>query len=88
MADSEERLQSILATLEECRVGLVDCANPEAAHLVALAILEIRIQLNRVSDLELKALCDAIVGDQSQSETPQEKPLHRQRWHPALKVIK
>ena len=87
MADSEERLQSILAALEECRRGLVDCA-PEAAHLLALAILEIRIKLNQVSDLELKALCDAITGDQSQAETPREKPLHQQRWRPVLKVIK
>ncbi len=88
MADLEERLQSILAMLEVCRVGLVDCANPDAAHLLVLAILEIRIKLNQVSDLELKALCDAIIGDQPQSETPQEKPLHRQRWRPVLKVIK
>ena len=87
MADSEERLQLILVALEECRAGLLDCANPEAAHLLALAILEIRIKLNRVSDLELKALCDAITGDQSQAET-QERPLHRQRWRPVLKVIK
>jgi hypothetical protein len=88
VADSEERLQSILAALEECRRGLVDCANPEAAHLLALAILEIRIKLNQVSDLELKALCDAIIGDQSQAETPRERPRHQQRWRPVLKVIK
>jgi hypothetical protein len=86
VADSEEQLHSILAALEECRVGLMDCGSPEAAHLLALSILEIRMKLNRVSDSELKALCDAIVGDQP--ETPREKPLHRQRWHPVLKVIK
>lgn len=88
MADSEERLQSILAVLEECRTGLVECASAEAAHLLALAILEIRIKLNRVSDLELKALCDAIIGDHSETETAQERPLHRQRWRPVLKVVK
>ena len=88
VADSEERLQSILAVLEECQTGLVECASAEAAHLLALAILEIRIKLNRVSDLELKALCDAIIGDHSETETAQERPLHRQRWRPVLKVVK
>lgn len=87
VADSEKRLQSTLVTLDECRVGLLDCANPEAAHFLALAMLEIRIKLNRVSDLELKALCDAIIGDESQ-ETAQETPLHRRRWRPVLKVVK
>jgi hypothetical protein len=77
-----------LAALEECRLGLVDCANPEAAHLLALAALEIRMKLNRVSDSELKALCDAIVGGQAHAEMPQEKASHRPRWRPVLKVIK
>ena len=87
MAESEERLQSILSVVEECRTGLVECASAEAAHLLALAILEIRIKLNRVSDLELKAWCDAIMGDQSQ-EAAQETSLPRQRWRPVLKVVK
>jgi hypothetical protein len=88
VADSDERLQLILVALEECRAGLLDCANPAAAHLLDLAMLEIRIKLNRVSELELKALCDAIIGDPSEAETPQEEPLPRRRWRPVLKVIK
>jgi hypothetical protein len=88
VVDFEARLQSILAALDECRLGLLDCASPEAAHLLALAALEIRMKLNRVSDSELKALCDAIGGDQSQAEIAQEKALHRPRWRPALKLVK
>jgi hypothetical protein len=54
-----------------------------------LAILEIRMKLNRVSDSDLKALCDAMLADQSPAEASQDvKPLHRQRWRPVLKVIK
>lgn len=88
VADSEKRLQSTLATLDQCRAGLLDCANPEAAHFLALAMLEIRIKLNQVSDLELKTLCDAIIGDPTDIEVAQEKPLHQQRRRPILKVIK
>ena len=89
VVNSEEQLHSILAALEECRLGLIESANQETAHLVGLAILEIRMKLNRISDSDLKALCDAMLADQSPAEASQDlKALHRQRWRPVLKVIK
>ena len=60
VANSEERLHSVLATLEQCRTVLTKDARPETAKLVSLAILQLRIELNQVADLELKALCDAL----------------------------
>ena len=52
---SDERLQSILATLEQCRPALVKKARPETAKLVSLAILDLRIDLAE-SGCGLKAL--------------------------------
>jgi hypothetical protein len=63
VANTGERLLSLLATLEECRTILLDQASPETAKLLSLAILELRMELHQVSDSELKALCDLMVPD-------------------------
>jgi predicted negative regulator of RcsB-dependent stress response len=86
LAHSEERLMSLLATLEECRAFLMDKASPEAARLLSLAILELRTELHHVTDAELKALCDLMVADvQSAQDT---KADQGQRLPPYLKLIK
>jgi len=72
VANSEERLFAILATLEECQAALVASGNRETAQLVSVAILELRIKLNRIADSELKALCDAMVQDEELSEAPRD----------------
>ena len=61
MTDSEQRLHSILITLEECRAGLIESGNRETARFVGVAILDIRMRLSRIGDSELKALCDATI---------------------------
>ena len=87
MANSEERLRVILATLEQCRAGLIDSSNRETAHLVSVVILELRMKLNRITDSELKALCDAMAEDDSAAERLQyPKPPSRRR--PLLKLVK
>ena len=48
VANSEERLQSILATLDQCRAALAKESRPETAKLVALAILDLRIHLSKI----------------------------------------
>jgi hypothetical protein len=68
VANSEERLHSILETLEECQAALVASGNRNTAQLVSVAILELRIKLNRIADSELKALCDAMLRDEASSE--------------------
>ena len=91
VANSDERLHSIVATLEECQAALVASGNRETAQLVSVAILELRIKLNRVADSELKALCDAMLQDAaSAEESGNPKSPQGQGGRPpvALKLVK
>ncbi|MCC8938270.1 MULTISPECIES: hypothetical protein [Bradyrhizobium] len=80
VANTEERLRSLLATLEECEAVLLDRANAETARLLSLAILELRMELHKVTDSELKALCDMMASDEP-------RPAVR-RFPPYLKLVK
>lgn len=60
VSDSDGRLRAIIATLEESRAELADSANPEAAQILAVAILQLRMRLHRIADSELKSLCQAV----------------------------
>ena len=89
MANSEARLHSVLATLEECRAALNHGSDRETALLLSVAILDLRMKLNRIADSELKALCDAMLPDERLMETSQQaKPQHTQRRRPLLKLVK
>jgi hypothetical protein len=92
VANSEERLHVILATLEQCRAGLIDSSNRETAQLVSVAILELRMKLNRITDQELRALCDAMVPDDAAAERLQDPKSphlpHGPRRRPLLKLVK
>jgi hypothetical protein len=87
VANVEERLLALLATLEECQAFLMDKkASPEAGKLLSLAILELRMELHKVTDSELKALCDLMVRDDQpaqETRTASGRPLP-----PYLKLIK
>src|SRR5271168_1884286 len=72
VANSEERLNSILVTLEECQAALVASGNRETAQLVSVAILELRIKLNRIADSELKELCDSMLQAEASTEQPRD----------------
>jgi hypothetical protein len=85
VADSEQRLHSILTTLEECRTGLIESGNRETARFVSVAILDIRMRLNRIGDSELKALCDAMLADDPPAET---EPAPEAEPRPLLKLVK
>jgi hypothetical protein len=75
-------LLSVLATLDQSRDVLLAGGEPETALLVSVAILELRMKLNRITDFELKALCDAML--------PVEVPVQRsrQRRPPLLRLVK
>jgi hypothetical protein len=91
VANSDERLHSIVATLEECQAALVASGNRDTAQLVSVAILELRIKLNRVADSELKALCDAMLQDAASAEQSRDpKSPQGQGGRPpvALKLVK
>ena len=90
-ASSEERLHSVLATLEQCRTVLTKDARLETAKLVSLAILQLRMELNQVADLELKALCDAltpVAGPLDTSHDPKSPQGQRRGALAVLKLVK
>ncbi len=61
------------------------------AHLVSVAILELRIKLNRIGDSELTALCDAMVREvEGASNSAPPKPQEGRRPRPpvSLKLVK
>ena len=87
----EENLQDVLATLEKCQTALVRNGDRDTAQLVSVAILELRIKLNRIEDSELKALCDAMLREvdavsRPAHAKPQDGP--RQRPPVSLKLVK
>ncbi|WMT77646.1 hypothetical protein [Bradyrhizobium sp. Ash2021] len=86
VANSEQRLRSLLETLEECRAILMDKASLEPARLLSLAILELRMELHKVTDSELKALCDLMVPEDE--PPPPDRKEARLRLPPYLKLIK
>jgi hypothetical protein len=81
-AHSRQRLLSLLETLEECRAVLMN-QSPEAGRLLSLAILELRMELHKVTDSELKALCELMLPEAlpAQANTSLRLP-------PYLKLIK
>src|SRR4030081_3143384 len=86
VTDSEQRLHSVLATLEQSRAILIDSSLRETASLVSVAILELRMKLNRIADCELKALCDAM--DQAEAASQQPKAPKGLRRRPQLELVK
>jgi hypothetical protein len=90
VANSEERSQSILATLEQCRSALTRSGDHETAHVVSVAILQHRMKCHGVSDLELKELCDTMVADREAAEAARNPAAqrHRRRRPPLLRLVK
>ena len=86
----EENLRAVLATLEECQASLVLNGDRDTAQLVSVAILELRIKLNRIEDSELKALCEAILREEATARPVGPKPLEGigQRAPVSLKLVK
>lgn len=89
VANSEEQLLSVLARLDECRVALVAGGNRESAQLVSVAILDLRMKLNRIGDGELQALCDEMLPDGAGLErTRDDNSQAAERRRPLLRVVK
>jgi hypothetical protein len=91
VASSEQGMQSVLATLEQCQLALAASANRETAQLLSMAILQLRMKLNRIPDSELTALCDAMTPDDGPSEKssgPVAPQGQRQRSSALLKLVK
>lgn len=88
----EENLRAVLATLEECQASLILNGDRDTAQLVSVAILELRIKLNRIEDSELKALCDAMVREKEAAAKPISSPKPQEGLRPrgpvSLKLVK
>jgi hypothetical protein len=87
-ARSERRMHSVLATLEACQAALACGGNRATTHLVSVAILELRMKLNRIADTELKALCDAMLAEAPAEGSQKPTPPQAQRGLPLLKLVK
>lgn len=89
VSHSERQLHSVLAALEKCRTALLVNADPETAQLLSLAILQLRMKLNRIGDTELKALCDAMTQNMTQNKAALESAhVEHRRSPPVLKLVK
>lgn len=91
MAYFEENLRAVLATLEDCQASLILNGDRDTAQLVSVAILELRIKLNRIEDAELKALCDAMVREKEAAAklvSPKPQEGLRPRGPVSLKLVK
>jgi hypothetical protein len=86
--NSDEQLLEILAMLEECRAALRLDGRADTAQLVSVAILDVRMKLNRIGDAELKALCDEIMPPDSADEVSRDGRSSAQRRRPLLRLVK
>jgi hypothetical protein len=86
--NSDEQLLEILATLEECQAALRLDGRLDTAQLVSVAILDVRMKLNRIGDAELKALCDEIMFPDSEDERSRDGRSSSHRRRPLLRVVK
>lgn len=88
MANSDEQMLAVLATLEQCRAALVAAGNRESAHMVSVAILDLRMKLNSLSEDDLKSLCDEMVQADNPDKLRDPKLQPGQRRPPLLRVVK
>lgn len=87
MSHSDEQLQSVLETLEECRRVLNACNSRESAEMLSIVILDVRMKLKGIDSADLKALCDEMLRSAA-SEPPPSKQTQDQPRRPLLRVVK
>jgi hypothetical protein len=61
----DKKLEDMIATLKSWNAWLVANGQGQSAQFLDMARLELQLILNKISDEELKALCDAV--DQAKS---------------------
>lgn len=87
VSHSDEQLQSVLETLEECRKVLNESNNRESAELLSIVILDVRMKLKGIDSADLKALCDEMLRSAG-SEPQPSKQTQDQPRRPLLRVVK
>ena len=87
MSHSDEQLQSVLETLEECRKVLNESNNRESAELLSIVILDVRMKLKGIDSADLKALCDEMLRSAASEPSPSKQTQDQPR-RPLLRVVK
>ena len=88
MSHSDEQLQSVLGTLEECRKVLNACNGRESAELLSIVILDVRMRLKGIDNADLRALCDEMLRSAASEPPPPSKQTQDQPRRPLLRVVK
>src|ERR1700759_1359571 len=73
VSHSDEQLQSVLETLEECRKVLNESNSRESAELLSIVILDVRMKLKGIDSADLKALCDEMLRSAASEPLPPSK---------------
>lgn len=87
MSHSDEQLQSVLETLEECRKVLNESNSRESAELLSIVILDVRMKLKGIDSADLKALCDEMLRSAASEPLPSKQTQDQPR-RPLLRVVK
>lgn len=88
VSHSDEQLQSVLETLEECRRVLNECDSRESAELLSIVILDVRMKLKGIDSADLKALCDEMLRSAASEPPSPSKQTQDQPRRPLLRVVK
>ena len=88
MSHSDEQLQSVLETLEECRKALNENEGRETAELLSIVILDLRMRLKGIANAELRALCDEVLRDAADKPPSGSRPAQDVPRRPLLRVVK
>ncbi|WP_311976959.1 hypothetical protein [Bradyrhizobium diversitatis] len=88
VSHSDEQLQSVLGTLEECRRALNECNNRESAEMLSIVILDVRMKLKGIDSADLKALCDEMLRSAASEPPTPSKQTQDQPRRPLLRVVK
>lgn len=88
VSHSDEQLQSVLETLEECRKVLNESDSRESAELLSIVILDVRMKLKGIDSADLKALCDEMLRSAASEPPPPSKQTQDQPGRPLLRVVK
>ena len=88
VSHSDEQLQSVLETLDECRKVLNESNNRESAELLSIVILDVRMKLKGIDSADLKALCDEMLRSAGSEPQPPSKQTQDQPRRPLLRVVK
>ena len=88
VANSDDQMLAVLATLEQCRAALLAAGNKDTAQLISVAVLELRMKLNDIDDEDLKTLCDEMLNADDPQRLRDAKLQPGQRRRPLLRLVK